>query len=1107
MPPPPSHTMAAPTPPLGAPWMGHSHPPPQGPPPPQYQPQAQTPMTTPSSLYPNSHSVMPPPPPTSTRMGGPVPPPPSHGPGRYPAAAAMSARPTASQPHHQPSHQQTSNSGGTTIDPAQLPRVAPFTRPHDTTTAAASSSSSSSSSLLYTPHAAIQQGVPRYPPESDVRCIVHDDGQASPHLLRATAYCVPVDRRVWHYTGDVPLGLVCTPLAVSSVDVPPRPRHIPSAPLRGGRGGAYGGPTPTNDDDDDKKNEGEDDMVEEEPWTEFGGGGIPVVDGSGTPYANSPFAATNNYSDQGISQALSQTSLSSKTSNNNNTWPLPPRCSNCGAYVNPFFGATQAICNFCGTKQASASFHCPPHHPAWQLGTVEYVVGGPYITRSQPVQPIYLYALDLTACSTSQAPAYFQLLQQVGTALHQAWTTRHSQSHCPPRIGICLFCSAGIFVRHKSMTRPDHPGRYVLMPDVTLDPFPPLPLHEWTFALSESSSSSSSSLQQQQQQQDEPEPLEGLEGWKRCLDELAGDLEQLRGQARQRNAQGLDGLELSCAGAAASFLAQALHDTGGRGTVLTARRPNFGVGSLPHREQVHVKGRVQGIYPASTPLQYQQQQGSSKSTTQERQGLFYQSLAQLCSKRGIAMDIVMHTSFAVDPPPFLDVATLSEFCRSTCGQFLWVSCRDWQTHMYQELTRHVQAVPQGADAVFKVRCSAGLQVKAYYPGTGTVLESPLLGGSPELELAHVSPSTAIAVELDHRVGGIPKDTKYCYVQSALLYTTPTGSRRVRVSTLALRTSSVVDHVFSSIDFLTTMTMILRQTVSKLHQPQPHATDTERELTRVQAGDAVVQHCILRLASYRQHGTQAVLQTPLSQLVLPDKLQLYPMFCMGLFKSPMLRPGTAAWFGESSTPLLTPTADERAYFIAHAAQCHPAIVLTLVHPMVYPVFVGSDSQQQQDEATFCGEWKTSSDLAVEDPRGSIRGYVPMPTPILASRASLANDEVYLLDTGLRIYVVVGKDARDEYKQGWSALVAAEPKVARMVWQIRAFSSAQQGSESNVLRPIYAPVHYVVLQEKPGRLETLVWNLLMDDAVCGEKSLSDYLVELHKKIRQRLDHAKK
>merc|ERR1712157_512313 len=114
----------------------------------------------------------------------------------------------------------------------------------------------------------------------------------------------------------------------------------------------------------------------------------------------------------------------------------------------------------------------------------------------------------------------------------------------------------------------------------------------------------------------------------------------------------------------------------------------------------------------------------------------------------------------------------------------------------------------GSDAIFKVRCSAGVQVKSFLPKSyqsGVIIDDSL-SDSPELEMSCVTPDTNIAVELSHRIGGIKNDLSsvnenpMVYFQTALLYTSTSGRRRLRVTTLGLRSTKSASDAFRTSDF-------------------------------------------------------------------------------------------------------------------------------------------------------------------------------------------------------------------------------------------------------------------------------------------------------------------
>ena len=83
----------------------------------------------------------------------------------------------------------------------------------------------------------------------------------------------------------------------------------------------------------------------------------------------------------------------------------------------------------------------------------------------------------------------------------------------------------------------------------------------------------------------------------------------------------------NCGGAALSVLSNALHDSGGRATLITSRRPNYGVGALRDREtkEIVTKGgreapkkespyrRSQDEERLFTPLQHTSSRSKSKS--------------------------------------------------------------------------------------------------------------------------------------------------------------------------------------------------------------------------------------------------------------------------------------------------------------------------------------------------------------------------------------------------------------------------------------------------------------------------------------------------------------
>jgi len=876
------------------------------------------------------------------------------------------------------------------IDSSQIPRPPIFIRPQ-----------ACAAIPIFYPRKALLSDNTHSPPPADSRFITCDDGNAAPQLIRATLSVIPRTRGMQSKSGDLPMSLLCNPLAIVPEDFPTRPRMLPE----------------TN---------------ETQQWTETMR--VPVKE------------------NQGSASLLE-----------------PPRCHHCNAYANPFFQLNQKMeCNFCKTHtDVQATSH----------GTIEYVVEEPYITRSTPVQTNIIYALDATC---PHLESYFPMIEQVGLSI----INRESYA----RMGIVLVSSFGIHIpRFRVAEDGTATIDFVVMSDVTEDPFCPLPLHEWLLEVSATLSESCSSSNK-------------LDCWKQYISQLRQAWIPFLKHLDIKDSYNQMGHASSCGGAAFAFLADAMKETGGRGIFISWRRPNFGIGMLHDREHHSLKPykmdrTSRELY---VPLQFQKQNNFIEKEHKES-GLFYSNLASRCFKNRVVLDVVLHTrSRQVE---FMDLGTLGQLCRVTCGKLTWVKTSgDWKDALSQALLRPIDSF-YGTDAIFKVRCSNGLQVKSYMPSTamGVTIDNGVVG-SPELELGAVHPDTCIAVELEHRVGGIRKLDTVCYVQSALLYTTPFGQRRIRISTLALKVADAVVDVYRGIDFSATTASLTRKIVGQLLDPKQ---DVEHTLsaTRKKLTNEVIQ----ALAAYRLHTPNAA-NLPYGQLILPEKLQLLPLFCMAMLKSTILRPSLPDQGSGIRVDHPNPRADERAYALWKAANVHPGVAMLMVHPNIFSLtnLIGGAGEWQVPQQVQYGH---QSELI----NATYHAYIKLPETIPPTIASIQNDHIYLIDDGLTIYIFVGKDVSKDAKTDLlemtsdgcklSASSDYSEKVRRLVWQLRTYCSIGPGAECSMIRPTFAPVIIVLAQtSQKDQFEERVINLMVQDQKGGEPDYVEFLCRLHKSVNK-------
>jgi protein transport protein SEC24 len=171
----------------------------------------------------------------------------------------------------------------------------------------------------------------------------------------------------------------------------------------------------------------------------------------------------------------------------------------------------------------------------------------------------------------------------------------------------------------------------------------------------------------------------------------------------------------------------------------------------------------------------------------------------------------------------------------------------------------------GYQAMMKVRCSNGLHTVDY---DGNFFQHK----PTELEFGTIDADKAVVVKFKHE-GKFERKLDVVF-QSALLYTTATGERRVRVQNLAARPTSDVAEIYKAADEDAIVVTIAKEASFKM------LTKTSREVR-----EGILDKCVRILASYRKYHGSGALQ---AQLILPDKLRLLPLYTLSLLKTKAFR---------------------------------------------------------------------------------------------------------------------------------------------------------------------------------------------------------------------------
>ncbi|XP_005655059.1 protein transport protein Sec24A isoform X2 [Sus scrofa] len=463
--------------------------------------------------------------------------------------------------------------------------------------------------------------------------------------------------------------------------------------------------------------------------------------------------------------------------------------------------------------------------------------------------------------------------------------------------------------------------------------------------------------------------------------------------------------------------------TGGRMSVFQTQLPTLGVGALKPREEPNQRSSAKEIH--LTP-----------STD------FYKKLALDCSGQQVAVDLFLLSG------QYSDLASLGCISRYSAGSVYYypsyhhqhnpVQVQKLQKELHRYLTRKI-----GFEAVMRIRCTKGLSIHTFH-GNFFVRSTDLLS------LPNVNPDAGYAVQMS--VEESLTDTQLVSFQSALLYTSSKGERRIRVHTLCLPVVSTLNEVFLGADV---------QAISGLLANM--AVDRSVTASLSDARDALVNAVIDSLSAYRS----SVLSNQQPGLMVPFSLRLFPLFVLALLKQKSFQTGTNARL------------DERIFAMCQVKNQPLVYLMLTTHPNLYRV------DNLSDEGAININDRT----------------IPQPPILQLSVEKLSRDGAFLMDAGSVLMLWVGRNCGHTFL---SQVLGVEnyaliPQTMTDLPELDTPESARTIAFISWLReqrPFY-PILYVIRDESPMKTNFLQ-NMVEDRT---ESALSYYEFLLH--IQQQVN----
>jgi len=360
--------------------------------------------------------------------------------------------------------------------------------------------------------------------------------------------------------------------------------------------------------------------------------------------------------------------------------------------------------------------------------------------------------------------------------------------------------------------------------------------------------------------------------------------------------------------------------------------------------------------------------------------------------------------------------------------------------------RHNLSRPVVFDAIMRVRTSTGVRPVEFYG-------SFYMANSTDTELASLNSDMAVACEVKYDDKLTEEDG--VYIQAAVLFTSCSGQRRLRVVNLALNTGSSMAEMYRNCELDTLVNFLAKQSISRLMETNPKSVK-----------EYLINNCAQILACYRKNCASP---SSAGQLILPECMKLLPLYTNCLLKSDALSGGSDVG------------CDDRAFLMSAVSSMDVATSVAFFYPRLFPIH-----DLQSDE---------------------------LPRPMRCTIEKLSDDGVYLLENGLYLFMYIGLATNPAWIQEvFGVQSAAQIDIEKSTLVERDTPASER--VRSVIEQVRAerPRHYMrlVLVRQRDKLDILFRHYLCEDrsspSASGSSSENfsyvDFLCHMHKEIRALL-----
>lgn len=464
----------------------------------------------------------------------------------------------------------------------------------------------------------------------------------------------------------------------------------------------------------------------------------------------------------------------------------------------------------------------------------------------------------------------------------------------------------------------------------------------------------------------------------------------------------------NCLGSVLQVALKLIGSTGGRITVFNTCLPNVGAGCLRMREEQsdRTSADVKSLGPA---IDFYKTFALDCAAQQVAVDLFllnsqYCDIATLSGAARFSSGSVFHyPDFYCPPGTISGLSTSSKVQPETEPRFIHNAIDLSSTHSVnspiilecfrRDFDRYLSR-KIGFEAVMRIRCTHGLSIQAFH-GSFFVRSTDLMS------LPNVNPDAGFAVQLGISESLEKLSTICC--QTAILYTSSKGDRRIRVHTLCLPVVHTPSDVFMGADQGAIACLIGKM-----------AVDRAINTSLVNAREALANALADFLSAYASAiGITSDISISSYFIACPPSLRLLPLYVCGLLRHTAFRVGVPVRI------------DDRSAALERLKSAPPEEMLTLLYPRLYAVHhfaskpvASANTTLARRAAALClsdygdvylGSTRRStddSDSSSSNAGDPLYDAEQLPGQLHLSARSISRSGVYLLDTGEVMFLLIG-----------------------------------------------------------------------------------------------------